>query len=264
MLPRSGGAHRGAGGHARSTRGFATRLGAAIGGPLGCSHVLTLAQAASARPRELALDRRPRAPRRRPARRPGERVFQRSLAIDGVAAPEGGLELVLQQADVHCAPAPADAQPLDRLARHHELRVHAHGRSRRAWRCGRSRAAERSSESACAAVAWRDRDADVAWLDGPAARSAVSPRRCSSASATTPPTRRCATRCSTSRRPWCSASRRSRSAGARRERARGAAPGMMAQRRHDRLLLHVAPRRLPRAAHRRRAAAFRKGAATKR
>src|SRR5574342_819992 len=99
---------------------FASRLGAAIGGPLGCSHVLTLAQCVgSTALQALHVDRARYG--EEPPRAPGERVFQRSLSIDGIAAPEGSLELVLQLADVHCAPAAPDAEPFARLARHTEL-----------------------------------------------------------------------------------------------------------------------------------------------
>jgi hypothetical protein len=150
---------------------FATRLGVAIGGPRGCSHVLTLAQAVGSAARLAhAADR---ARFGDAARRPGERVFQRSLAIDGVSSPEGALELVLQQADVHCAPAPADAQPFDRLARHHELRVHA-SVDLDAMALRRTSAAERSAESAFAESSWRDRDADVAWLSGRPAMGGIA------------------------------------------------------------------------------------------
>jgi hypothetical protein len=132
--------------------------------------VLTLAQAVgSAAQLALAADRA-----RFPSavRRPGERVFQRSLAIDGVASPEGALELVLQQADLHCAPAPADAQPFERLGQHRELRVHA-SVDLDSMTLRRITAAERSSESYGDAP-WRDRDADVAWLAGRPALGGVA------------------------------------------------------------------------------------------
>jgi hypothetical protein len=150
--------------------GFATRLGGAIGGPRGCSHVLTLAQAVgSAAQLALVADR---ARFGAPARRAGERVFQRSLAIDGVLSPEGPLELVLQQADVHFAPAPPDAQPLDRLARHLELRVHATV-DLDSMTLRRLSAAERSTDSFTDSP-WRERSADVAWLAGRPAMGGVA------------------------------------------------------------------------------------------
>lgn len=143
---------------------FPARLGAAIGGPLGCSHVLTLAQCVgSTAQRALDVDRARHGDA--PSWRTGERVFQRSLAIDGIAAPEGDLELVLQLADVRMTPAPAEAEPFARLASHHELRVHASlDLERMALR--RVTAAERGTTSALEPGSWRERDADVAWLAG--------------------------------------------------------------------------------------------------
>lgn len=150
---------------------FARRLGARIGGPLGCSHVQTLALCVGSTA-ELALAA-DRARHGTPARRPGERIFQRSLAIDGLAAPDGGLELALQLADVLCAPSPADAMPFDRLAHHYELRVNAHI-DLDSMTLRKVDAAERSAESESGPSAWRERGADVAWLAGQGAMGGVA------------------------------------------------------------------------------------------
>ena len=104
--------------------GFARRLGAAIGGPLGCSHVLTLAQLLGSTTRS-ALEAERDAWGGPTGRRPGERLFDRSLSIDGLESPDGGLQLALQLADLHLAPAPPEAEPLERLRRQHEIRVQA-------------------------------------------------------------------------------------------------------------------------------------------
>ena len=104
--------------------GYARRLGAAIGGPLGCSHVLTLAQLlGSTTLTALEADRE--AYGAVPERRPGERLFDRSLILDGVESPDGQLTLALQLADLHGAPAPTDAEPLDRLHAQREIRIEA-------------------------------------------------------------------------------------------------------------------------------------------
>lgn len=152
---------------------FASRLGAAVGGPLGCSHVLTLAQmVGSTAQLALAVDRARHG--ESPGRWTGERVFQRSLSIDGIASPEGALELVIQLADVHCAPAPPDALPFARLALHTELRVHG-GVDLGTMTLRPLRAAERSGDaSAFGTAVWRDRDADVAWLAGRPAMGGVA------------------------------------------------------------------------------------------
>jgi hypothetical protein len=103
---------------------YARRLGGAIGGPRGCSHVLTLAQLlGSTALRALEADRQAfGAPAER---RAGERLFDRSLSIDGVESPDGRLELALQLADLHLAPTPAEAEPLDRLCSQREIRIGA-------------------------------------------------------------------------------------------------------------------------------------------
>jgi hypothetical protein len=150
---------------------FAKRLGTRIGGPLGCSHVQTLALCVGSTA-ELALAA-DRARHGLPARRAGERVFHRSLSIDGLAATDGSLVLALQLADVHCAPAPADALPFERLARHYELRVNAHvDLDTLTFR--KVEAAERSAESGSGPSAWQSRDADVGWLAGQAAMGGVA------------------------------------------------------------------------------------------
>lgn len=103
---------------------FAKRLGAAIGGPRGCSHVLTLAQLlGSAARTALEADAALFGPS--PERRPGQRVFQRSLSIDGLEDAEHGLSLSLQLADVHFSLLPHATDAVERLAQRLEIRAHA-------------------------------------------------------------------------------------------------------------------------------------------
>jgi hypothetical protein len=98
---------------------YVQRLTAAIGGPLGCSHILTLAQllggtANTALSEDAALS--PTA-----QRADGERIFERNLSLDGCETDDGALELCAQLADIHFAATPA---PGDRgVARHREVRV---------------------------------------------------------------------------------------------------------------------------------------------
>jgi hypothetical protein len=99
---------------------FGRRLGTAIGGPRGCSHVLAAARwlAASL---EAALARH--ASGAAPEFRVGERIFRRVLSADGSELAASRLALVLQGTEIHCAPAPELARPIDRLTRLSELRV---------------------------------------------------------------------------------------------------------------------------------------------
>jgi hypothetical protein len=109
----------------RLDAGFAARLSAQIGGPRGCTHVLTLlrllgAVLAWAREREQAVFGRP------PDRAPGERIFRRDLVFDGsLDTGERGprIALAAQLCDLHFRPAPALATPLERLAGQLELRL---------------------------------------------------------------------------------------------------------------------------------------------
>lgn len=103
---------------------FARRLGAAIGGPRGCSHVLTLAQLLGSTV-HTALEDDSRRYGPRPSRRAGQRLFQRSLSIDGLEGADGSLDLALQLDDLHFTPVGSVADPLERLAARHEIRVHA-------------------------------------------------------------------------------------------------------------------------------------------
>jgi hypothetical protein len=98
--------------------GYARRLNEAIGGPRGCSHVLALAR--------LLGSTLVRALERGLAQRrwtPGERLFRRTLAIDGAQPARGSIGLALQLTDVEFAPAPEEPRPIERLGRMHEVRA---------------------------------------------------------------------------------------------------------------------------------------------
>jgi hypothetical protein len=141
------------------------RLGAALGGPLGCSHVLTLAQLLlSTAHTGLALERARHVGAVRPD---GQRIFHRSLTVDGVLGREGGLYLALQQADVHFAPLDpsADIDPLDRFAGRLEIRAQAEV-DLDAMALRSLRAAERTSGRDAFYGPWRDRSERIADLAG--------------------------------------------------------------------------------------------------
>ena len=133
--------------------GFTRRLGDEIGGPRGCSHVLTLAHLlggtvawAIARERE----------RSDTAHRAGERIFRRDLIVDGVEPPGGGLDLGLQLTDLHLAPAAPVARAMDRFRSAHEVRVLATVDLGR-YALGPVRLAERRREAAALDAPWQDR-----------------------------------------------------------------------------------------------------------
>ena len=145
--------------------GWARRLAAEIGGPRGCSHLLTLGHLlGSTVGWMLARDRALHGGA--PVRRPGERVFRRDLVIDGHEAAPGAVELSLQLTDLHLRPAPEGAAPMDRFAEQLEVRLVARV-DFPGGTIGRIAAGERRRGRAdLATAAWRDRDAAVGWLAG--------------------------------------------------------------------------------------------------
>jgi hypothetical protein len=102
---------------------FTSKLSGTFGGPLGCSHLLTLFFAmAAAIPRAVARESAIRLEHEE-SRAPGERLFWRSIFIDGYEIDDGSIELSVQLADVHSHPHHAVQSPLDRLDRQDEARV---------------------------------------------------------------------------------------------------------------------------------------------
>jgi hypothetical protein len=105
---------------------FTRSLRAHFGGPLGCSHLLTLGQLmASTLPAVLeyedAIQRSGK-----PARRPGERIFSRALFLDGFEGEDDVMELAVQLTDVHSTPSAAVEGWIDRFDSQREVRVLAH------------------------------------------------------------------------------------------------------------------------------------------
>jgi len=145
--------------------GWARRLADAIGGPRGCSHLLTLghllgSSAAWALARERALHGAA------PARPAGQRVFRRDVVIDGHETAAPGMQLTAQTSDLHCAPAGAVVRPMDRFAEQLEVRLIADVEFP-ALTIGRLEAAERRRGAAdLERAAWRDRSEAIAWLIG--------------------------------------------------------------------------------------------------
>jgi hypothetical protein len=137
-------------------------LSTAQGGPRGCSHLLTISQVLVAAV-TWALSRGDVAGA---ARRRGERVFRRDILVDGSRGADGGLELVAQLTDVFFAPGPEIAQPMQRFAALHEVRLRA-PIDTSTLGFGAVEACERRRDGASVAdVGWTDRTARVAGLRG--------------------------------------------------------------------------------------------------
>jgi len=154
---------------ARLDATWAKRLATEIGGPRGCSHLLTLAHLLGSTV-GWALAREP-VPG---VRRAGERVFRRDLVVDGHEPAPGRLELTAQLLDLHLAPSPPVAPPMDRFAEALDVRLQTEIEFP-AGRIVRIAAAERRRTRAdIDRATWRDRAAATSWLVGERLASGVA------------------------------------------------------------------------------------------
>jgi Protein of unknown function (DUF2889) len=151
--------------------GFAKRLAGVFGGPLGCSHLLTLGQALAALvPRVLADPARAKA-----SRAPGERVAKQTLVLDGFERTDGALEIAIQAADYRLAPQASAREFIDRLGRVREVRVLGEV-ALRDMKLLALRAAARERSPASLAAPWRDLGEAVAPLAGDSALRGMAAR----------------------------------------------------------------------------------------
>lgn len=103
--------------------GYASRVGAEIGGVNGCSHVLTLAQLLGpTASRCFEVDRRQHGTSS--AWRAGERIFRRDIVIDG-SDWDGCLSMAALLTDIHFRPQPEDAPAATRFGDQLEIRLGA-------------------------------------------------------------------------------------------------------------------------------------------
>lgn len=155
---------------------FARKLSREFGGALGCSHLLTLFFGmAAALPRAIAHEQEVTR-RHREERRAGERLFWRSVFLDGYEVESGAIELSVQLADVHSRPHQMVETPLERLDRQEEVRLVARVEPP-AHDVKRLRAAERLRELPSLADAeWHDRSGELEPLVGRAIVPGLSSR----------------------------------------------------------------------------------------
>jgi hypothetical protein len=108
----------------RLDRDFTKRLSAHFGGPLGCSHLLTLFQLmASTSPHAARLEQE-RAARENTIMRIGEPFLRRSLFIDGHVGDDGCIDVAIQLADTHSRPLAGGPESFtQRLERSHEWKI---------------------------------------------------------------------------------------------------------------------------------------------
>lgn len=146
--------------------GFTRRLGAAFGGALGCSHLLTLVQlVASTIPRAQTLESA-REKREGAATAAGTRYFRRAVHVDGLLLPDATLDVAVQLTDIHTRPPFAGNRGFERLVETHEVKLFA-GVERRRFQIERLEARERlRAIDDDASSPWNRHDAFVASLVG--------------------------------------------------------------------------------------------------
>ncbi len=136
------------------------------GGALGCTHLLTLAQlVGSTLPHAVELESLLGADR--PIRQPGERIFKRTLVVDGLEVADGReMDVAVQLTDIQMAPRSGATSFMDRFERQHEVRVLARVDMETVSItsiCADERARTRDT---LVTSAWASRDDEVAHLVG--------------------------------------------------------------------------------------------------
>ncbi len=104
--------------------GFNGALSQAFGGPLGCSHLVTLAQLFNGAV-STSLDWNDDRPKDATPWRPDERIFRRAVELDGYQREDGLIQVVVQLTDVHFAAAPEVAFPMQTFGAETEVRISA-------------------------------------------------------------------------------------------------------------------------------------------
>ncbi len=149
---------------------FQPKLSGCFGGPLGCSHLLTLAQAMGAMlPPAIAQERTFTS-----SRPPGEQIAKRAIFLDGLGTADGSMSVQIQLSDFATRPRADAATAFEQLIRHAEVQTLAEidfeNMSLREITC-----VERIRESAnLADLAWTDRSETVAPLIGGPALSGLA------------------------------------------------------------------------------------------
>ncbi len=153
----------------------ARRLRAIFGGPLGCSHLLTLAQLVVSFLPEAAAREAQNLRDRHTSRETGERIAKRTLVIDGFERRDGNHEIAIQLTDVYTRPFASTVGILDRFGAQHEvraiIRVDAATTTIRAFDV-----AERKRLPASLGTAtWQSRSGELGWLDGQPVMRGLAP-----------------------------------------------------------------------------------------
>jgi hypothetical protein len=145
---------------------FAKRVGVEIGGPRGCSHVLTAAHfLGAAAAWALAQDRAMHGDA--PGRSPGQRIFRRDLIVDGAELAPGQAALAVQMTDLAFAPVTGAVQrAMDAFGAELEVRCRADVDLARFAFTGIEAGQRRRTLADLEDAVWEDRTGSVAGLVG--------------------------------------------------------------------------------------------------
>ena len=155
---------------------FSRELRRVFAGPLGCSHLLSLAQL-MAPSVSSALDWDVAQFGPNTERRIGERIFHRAVEIDGFEISEGEISLSLQLSDLHFAPAPPIAEPMQHFGGQTEVRLQVvvDLGKRMALRDFAAFTRRRTNETLEDAP-WQDRSSELDFLSGQSIMAGMSKR----------------------------------------------------------------------------------------
>lgn len=145
--------------------GFASALRERIGGPAGCSHILTLAMFMDAAVRATLADRESPLPTP-PSDGALATLGRRDLIFAGHEQPDGRIALAMRGADLHWNDAPPTALAPDRFASHRELAAEIVADLWPGSLVSIRGGERRRTAAAFAEAAWVDRAPLLAALDG--------------------------------------------------------------------------------------------------
>ena len=144
---------------------FARRLSGVFGGPLGCSHLLTLFQLmASGLQRAFVLESE--LGEGASAREAGDRLFRRAVFVEGFEGEDEAIEMAVQLADFHSRPLAPGAPPTHRLASQWDARVFARVAGAARGLSGLRLGDRTRTRDTLASAAWRDQSARLTSLEG--------------------------------------------------------------------------------------------------